>query len=299
VNIPLDFGQIELLAELGELNSISAASARIGLSQSAGSHALARLRVTLGDPLFVRTSGGLRPTPYGAGVARAAAEALRGLRESLEAGRSFDPTNTRRNFTVYMTDVGQTVFLPPLLAMFGGEAPAVSLGVAPIPAEGQAAALESGEVDVALGFFTTLTSGFRQRLLFRERYVCVTRADHPAFSRGMTLEAFYATGQAITTASGAGHRLLDHLLERQRIRRRVVLSVPQFLSLPLVIAESDLLVMVPSQLAEVFARLVPLKVMQPPIRIPAYDIRVYWHERYHHDAANRWLREQFIRMFHR
>ena len=115
VNIPLDFGQIELLAELGELNSISAASARIGLSQSAGSHALARLRVSLGDPLFVRTSGGLRPTPYGAGVARAAAEALRGLRESLEAGRSFDPTNTRRNFTVYMTDVGQTVFLPPLL----------------------------------------------------------------------------------------------------------------------------------------------------------------------------------------
>jgi len=299
VSVPLDFSQIELLAELGELNNISAASSKIGLSQSAGSHALARLRLTLGDPLFVRTSGGLRPTPYGAGVARAAADALRALRESLEAGRSFDPTNTRRNFTAYMTDVGQTVFLPPLLAMFGKEAPAVSLDVAVIPAEGQVAALESGEVDLALGFFTTLNSGFRQRLLFRERYVCVTRADHPAFAKGMRLEAFYATGHAITTASGAGHQLLDHLLERQRIRRRVVLSVPQFLSLPMVIAESDLLVMVPSQLADAFAKLVPIKVMEPPMRIPEYEIRVYWHERYHHDAANRWLREQFIRMFQR
>lgn len=289
--VSLDLRQLELLAALGELNSVSAAAVRIGLSQSAASHALAKLRRQLGDPLFVRTSAGLRPTTYGQSLARAGREALETLRLGLEGNRAFDAAATPRPFGIYMSDVGQTVFLPPLLSHLGSHAPGVTLRVSPIPTTQPGAALESGDVDVAVGYFTTLTSGFRQRFLFRERYVCVARADHPRFARGMSLDAFYAVPHAVTTSSGAGHRLLDRVLDSHKVQRRVTLAVPQFLVLPMVIAASDLMVIMPSQLAEAFSRLVPIKVMAPPIRIPAYDIRIFWHERYQNDPANRWLRD--------
>jgi DNA-binding transcriptional LysR family regulator len=289
--LSLDLTQLELLAALGDLASVSAAAARIGLSQSAASHALSKLRVLLGDPLFVRTSGGLRPTTYGLSVSRASRDALETLRLGLEGNRPFDPAEAPRAFGIYMSDVGQTVFLPPLLRHLGTHAPGITLRVSAIPAVEPGAALEVGDVDLAVGYFTTLTTGFRQRVLFRERYVCVARADHPRFARGMTLEAFYAVPHAVTTSSGAGHRLLERVLDSHKVQRRVVLAVPQFLVLPLVIASSDLMVIMPSQLAEEFARLVDIKVMAPPVRIPAYDIRIFWHERYHHDPANRWLRD--------
>ncbi len=296
-DLDLDLTQIVLLASLGELNSLSASANRIGVSQSAASHALARLRRQLGDPLFVRTPTGLRATPYGESLSRASQAALETLRIGLESNRPFDPRTSTRTFNVYMSDVGQMVFLPRLLAHLGREAPGVSVQVRPIPLENQGAALQSGEVDLALGYFTTLSGGFRQRLLFRERYVCVSRRDHPQFRRGMTREAFRAVPHAATTSSGMGHALLERALQRADLEPPRRLAVPQFMVLPLVIANSDLLVVMPSRLAEEFAKLVPIQLMPLPVKIPTYDIRVFWHERYHHDRANRWLRELFATLF--
>jgi len=198
-----------------------------------------------------------------------------------------------------MSDVGQTVFLPTLLAVLRSEAPNVRLRVSAIPPAQQAIPLESGEVDVAMGYFTTLTNGFRQRLLFRERYVCVTRADHPQFVQGMTLDAFRSVPHAVTTSSGVGHQSLERFLDSHQVRRRVTLAVPQFLVLPMVIASSDLMVIMPSQLGDAFAKLMPIRLMTPPVRIPSYDIRVYWHERFHEDPSNRWFRNLLVRLFQR
>lgn len=293
----LPLGTLRLVAALGRYGSLSAAARQVGLSQPAASHALARLRRALGDPLFVRTSRGMHPTPYGERLGRAIEQALVALRSGVEPHAVFDPATSRRVFSLYLSDVGQMVFLPRLLEYLKREAPGIALRVRPVPAQAPHALLESGEVDIAVGYFTTFAAGFFQRRLFRERYVCVARADHPAFARGMSLEAFSSVPHAWADASGMAHELLEQLFRRQKVRREIKLVVPQFMVLPLVIAATDLLVVMPGRLAEQFARLVPLKVMEPPVRVPSYDIRMYWHERFHRDAANRWLRQTFAALF--
>jgi len=288
--VNLEFTQIELMAALGEARSLSSAAIAIGLSQSAASHALARLRRELDDPLLVRTTNGMKATPYGEAAFQAAQQSLKALRQGLETAESFNAATSERSFAMHMSDIGQTVFLPPLLAHIGKAAPGLRLRVSPLPQHQPSVLLESGEVDLAVGYITTLKAGFRQRLLFTERYVCVTRADHPRFASGMTLEAFHEVPHAVTTASGSGHQILDRILQQHHSHRRVMLEAPHFLVLPFVIANSDLMVIVPSQLAEAFTQLAPLLVMEPPIPIPSYDIRMFWHERFHADPANRWLR---------
>jgi molybdate transport repressor ModE-like protein len=293
----LDITQITLLAELTRLGSVSAAARRIGLSQSAASHALAKLRQQLGDPLFTRTRDGLKPTPYGERLGKAASQAMDLLAEGLAATRTFDPKTTTRQFSFYLSDVGQMVLLPRLLAAVGEEAPAVTLRSAPIPLDDPAAPMISGEVDLAMGFFTNLTTGFRQTLLFRERYVCIVRADHPAFRSGMTLEALKDVRHAIADATGMAHVYVDECLAKHRVTRKEALRVPGFHVLPLIIANSDLLAFIPARLGASVAAHVPIKVFLPPVHIPPFDIRMYWHERYHHDHANRWMRRILVNLY--
>jgi DNA-binding transcriptional LysR family regulator len=295
----LDLTKIRLLAALADTRKLSAAAARLGLSQSAASHALAKLRDQLGDALFVRTATGLSPTPFGEQLAEAARAALHLLRDGLEANRRFDSKTTTREFTVFMSDVGQMVLLPKLLAFMKEEAPNAILRACPVPLEQPGAALASGEVDLAVGFFTTLVGGFRQSLLFKESYSCVVRTDHPGFAAGMSLEAFRAAARAMADATGMSHAVMEHQLARHGIHGTPKLRVPHFMVLPLVIAKSDLLVVMPSRLAETFSSLVPLKVMQPPVSLPEFDIGVYWHERFHDDPANRWFRRAFVKLFRR
>jgi DNA-binding transcriptional LysR family regulator len=184
-----------------------------------------------------------------------------------------------------MSDVGQMVLLPRLLAFMKEEAPNASLRACPVPLEEPGGMLASGEVDLAVGYFTTLVGGFRQSVLFQESYSCVVRADHPDFAAGMSLEAFRVAPRAMADATGMSHAVMEHQLARHGIHGTPKLRVPQFMVLPLVIARSDLLVVMPSRLAETFASLVPLKVMTPPVSLPVFDIAVYWHERFNATPA--------------
>lgn len=292
-----DLTEIRLLAELAELRKLSAAAARLGLSQSAASHALARMRNRAGDPLFTRTAGGFQPTPYGERLGAAAREALDVLMAGFATNPAFDPRTTTRRFTIYANDVGQTVLLPKLLAFLKKEAVGATIRASPIPLENPGAALAAGDVDLAVGFFDTLTTGFRQSLLFREHYVCAVRANHPNFRTGMTLEAFKSSEHAMADATGMAHAVIDRFLAKHRIQRNVALRVPGFHVLPMIIARSDLLAVIPSRLAQAFVSHAPIKVLPLPISIPPFDIRIYWHERYHHDPAIRWLRAAFVSLF--
>lgn len=293
----LDVRQISLLAELARLRSVSAASHSVGLSQSAASHALAKLRKQLGDPLFTRTSHGIEPTPYGERLGIAASEALNALRAGIASNRPFDPSTTTRRFNFYMSDVGQMVMLPALLAYLAKEAPGATVRTWPVPLENAGAGLASGEVDLAVGYFTNLTSGFLQSVLFREHYVCVVRANHPRFRNGMSVEAFAATQHAIADATGMAHAIIDRYLARNRIRRADTLRVPAFSVLPMIAAKTDLLAIIPSRLADAFAAHARVRILPTPVPIPAFDISMFWHARYHHDPTIGWLRKVLVHLF--
>jgi DNA-binding transcriptional LysR family regulator len=293
----LNFTQIRLIAELARLHSVSAAAQSMGLSQSAASHSLAELRKQLGDPLFARTEAGFQPTPYGERLGAAAREALEVLTAGLTSNRPFQARTATRQFNVYLSDVGQMVFLPPLLTFLKKEAPNASVRSVPIPMENPGLALSSGDVDLAVGFFTNLTTGFRQSLLFRERYVCAVDVNHPSFRAGMTLDAFVSTRHAIADATGMAHAVVDSVLAKHSIRRDAGLRVPGFHVLPTIIANSDLLAIIPGRLADTFAPHVPIKILPLPVPVPDFDVTMFWHERYDHDPANRWLRAAFTKLF--
>jgi len=293
----LHLTQVRLLAELLRLRSVSAASQCIGLSQPAASHALARLRKEFGDPLFTRTSKGFQPTPYGERLGVAAQEAVAVLVAGIAFNREFDPRKTTRCFNFYANDVGQMVFLPKLVGHLKRAAPGATARVWPIPLENPGVYLSSGDVDVAVGFFDNLTTGFRQSFLFRERYVCIVRPKHPKFAKGMTLEAFRTAEHAVAHSTGMAHAVIDQFLARHHVRRNVSVGVPGFHVLPMIIPNSDLLAVIPARLAEAYASHVPIKVLPMPVPIPPFDIRIYWHERYHNDPPIRWLRKVFIDLF--
>jgi DNA-binding transcriptional LysR family regulator len=293
----LDITQIRLLAELSRLRSVSRAAQRIGISQSAASHALAKLRKISGDPLFARTQDGLQPTPFGSRLSTASCEALDVLLSGLTASDQFDPRTTTRVFSFFMNDIGQTIFLPPLVKFLKQNAPGASARVLPVPLDNPGAAISSGAVDFAAGYFDNLTTGFFQSRVFHERYACIVRTGHPKFRSGMTLEAFEQAEHAIANATGMAHAVVDRYLAKHRVKRNVTLRVPGLHVLPMIVANSDLVAVIPWRLADAFAARLPIKVLPPPVAMSQFDVCIYWHERYQHDPAIRWMRRAFVALF--
>ncbi len=150
--------------------------------------------------------------------------------------------------------------------------------------------LESGDVDLALGFIPPLNTGFHRQRLFAEHFVCVARAEHPRIRKSLTLDDFRQEFHLAVKTSGTGHQALDVALDAQGIRCRVGLRVPNYLGVATLIANSDLLVTVPSRLASVISSLVEVRVFPPPFAIEPYVVMQYWHARADKDAGNRWLR---------
>ena len=293
----LRLNHLRLLDVLARSGNLSEAAEEVGLTQSAASHALASLRNELQDPIFVRTSEGMRPTPYGIQLVASVRDALQSLRAGLDRHLEFVPGTSSRTFNIIMSDVSQMLYLPRLLARLSAEAPGLTLRVHALPPKAPHLVLGSGDVDLAVGAFSNLVTGCRQKPLYREQYVCVVRQDHPCFEQGMTAEAFCSVRQAVVNPRGYVHERIDRWLARHKVPRTAKLYVPYFLSLPLVIAHSDLLVIMASRVAQMYAEILPLKIMPPPIELPAYDTRLFWHERLHRDPANRWLRGLYIDLF--
>jgi DNA-binding transcriptional LysR family regulator len=293
----LHLNQLFLVDALLSNTNLSEAAEQIGMSQSAASHALGRLRKQLGDPIFIRTAEGMQPTPYGTRLARHVREALHLLRDGLERHADFEPQASERTFNIIMSDVSQTLYLPKLLARLSREAPGVTLRITPVPTKAPHLILESGEVDLAVGTFTRIIAGCRQKRLYKEKYVCVARRDHPLVGDGMSTQAFCSVAHVLVDSKGYVHEQLDRILSQQEVPRKAKLQVPGFQSVPLVVARSDLVAIMASRLASVYAELLPLAIMPPPVILPSYDVKVFWHERFHRDATNAWLRGLFFELF--
>ncbi len=294
----LELSHIRLLARLIETRNLSRAARQMDLSPSAASHSLAKLRKLAGDPLFIAVSGGLMPTPFCERLGAAAKEALEILAAGLAVEPRFDPRTATKRFSIYLSNVGQLTFLPTLMAYLEQEAPGLRIRAVTIPVESPGKALASGEIDLAIGVFDNLVGGFHETPLGREPYVCLVRADHPSFRSGMSMEAFLETPHAIADSTGSAHHAaLDRAIDRSKVRRNVKLIVPEFAALPMLLPNSNLLVIVPQRLAALLAAHLPIKILPPPISIPPMSVAIYWHERYHLDPANQWLRQTFVKLF--
>jgi DNA-binding transcriptional LysR family regulator len=286
--VPRDARHLVLFDEIYRSQSMSRAAERLGLSQPTVSIWLAKLRRQLADPLFVRTSSGVRPTPRADALIGEVREALALLRGITGKTPGFDATSSRRVFRVAMTDASHITLLPPLLARLRADAPGAGLEIVPISAA-TGRALESGEADLAIGYIPGLEAGFHEQVLYTQDFVCLVSAGHPRIGATMTSRA-YRDEAHVGILSAASYTTLQTSLANQKIKRRVMLELPGFLGLATIVAGSDLIATVPRHIGETLATSGAVRVVPCPIRIAGFTVKQYWHERFHRDPAHRFLR---------
>ena len=287
----LDLNLLLVFHHLLREKRVSAVAAVLGMSQPAVSSALGRLRVSLGDELFLRTQRGMQPTPYALQLAEPVAAALDGLQQALNVRASFDPLVSERRFTLAMTDVGEMYFLPVLMDALAQTAPGVTLQVVAVTSASLKDDMASGRIDLALGLLPQLQAGFFQQALFRQPYVCLMRQDHPlAGAAELSLADFAAANHVRVVAAGTGHGRVDEALERQGLQRRIRLTVPHYVALGDVLGHSDLIATVPERFAGRVMGPFALTTRPLPLSVDGSVIHQFWHARLHKDPGHQWLR---------
>ena len=294
-----DLNLLRVLIALHRTRSVSKAAAALDLSQPATSLALGRLRKAFDDPLFVRSHAGMLPTPRCTELADAAAKSIADFSEHVQNEPAFDPATSRRDFVITTPDVGELQILPPLMAHLARQAPHCNLRSEPFAIADVAGALEDGRCDLALGLFPNLERPLLYaQQIFKQTIVCLVRADHPTVrSSRISMRRFLELSHAVVHPVGRSQELFEALLKERGHTRRVQLKTAHFLSVPSIIAATDMIATVPRTIAEYCIRRENLRIVEPPINIEPLPIRQFWHPRFHSDPAVRWLRESVVRVF--
>lgn len=293
----LDLRLLQVFDAVIQERSISRAAKRLNLAQPTVSNALGRLRLAVGDQLFVRTGRGMEPTPLAVRMAEPIRQSISLIKSVFIQAESFDPTESTRNFTLYLTDLGEAFFLPKLLAFTRKSAPNVKFTTLPMPDVNPQSALERGEVDLAIGNLPDFQSGFYQQRLFREHYICLVRKSHPRVNKTFTVKQFQNAAHAIVLPYGTGHGIVEQTLIKHGMKDQIALRAQNFLALPAIIENTDMVMIAPHSVASQFSTERQLSLIKPPIALPEFDIKQCWHERSHNDGGNKWLRNTIAALF--
>ena len=293
----IDLNLLVVFQQLIQQRRVARVAEQLGITQPAVSNALARLRKLLDDPLFTRTPAGMQPTPLAEQLAEPVARALELLHGALNQRSSFAPAHSERVFTIGMTDIGEIYFLPRLMDAIAQAAPGVSVSTVRNAAVKLKEEMEAGHVDLAIGLLPQLRSGFFQRRLFTQRYVCLFREGHRLDKRRVSLREFSAAEHVVVVSAGTGHGKVDELLERSGVRRTVRLTVPHFVAVGHILQHTDMVATVPERLAQALIEPFGLAFSAHPAKLPEISINLFWHAKVHKDPANQWLRDLLFETF--
>jgi len=286
----VDLNLLVALEALLQEQSVTKAAARIGRSQPAMSRALARLRQTFGDPLFVAVGRGLGPTPRALALRRQLAPILDDVRGLLEPP-DFDPGTATTEFRINAPDATVMLLLGDFLARVAEKAPQMNVTISSAAA-GQLDALGAGDIDLAVDTFVDAPDGFHRQSLFESHLVAVVRKHHPARRRTFDVPAFLAWPHIwIDTATS---RVLDAQLDRQGIHRRCSVRINSFFTGATIAANTDCVMVLPDKVASKACELAPLAMLPMPIKLPRLTLDQLWHPRRQHDASHIWLRNMIL-----
>ena len=286
--------QLKLFDALYQFRSITEVARRLEVPQPTLSRWLGQLRLHFRDPLFVRTSAGMEPTPEAQRVAAAVAQVLLIHREALRPVDSFVPSLSTRRFHIAASDFGHVLFLPKIQQALRESAPHMRLVAVGLGRRSLITELENGGVDLAIGGFPSLAAGVKEQTLFTCGHVCLVRAGHPAADalRARDLAVFKTMDHAIVSAHELGH--IHEAVEARLLEvcapERVRIVSESFIVSALLTLETDLVVTVPARLAEWFAARLQLRIVPAPLELPLFEVKQYWHERFDLDPPNVWLR---------
>lgn len=294
VNLPnVDLNLLKIFVTIMNEKSITGAGTRLGLTQSATSNALNRLRAHCQDPLFVRTSNGMEPTPFAAELFEPVSAALETIRQTFEQRTTFDPATSTRTFRIIQNNFGELQLLPSLVERLQSRAPHVRIVSLTIVREQYREALEDSTADLGVG---RLPPGqFVQRHLYEDSLVCLMRREHPIDV--LTIERFLSTPQLAFSETFQSELLVRRALLKKASERAIVMKVSSTAAVADVLVRSDLIAAVPARWFKGLHNRDAFRAVPLPFETERIHSHAFWHERNHHDPGHRWLRNQIAELF--
>ena len=301
----LDLNLLRVFDEVMAERSLTRAARNLSLTQPAVSNALRRLRDTLGDDLVVREGQGMAPTPRALALWPTVREALRQLQASLTPS-SFEPATATTAFVLAMADATAAELMPGLIDILEREAPGVTVRVLPLTTRDPRRLLDEGTVDLAVGHFPSVLAdlvvraqgdeavGFAYQRLYDGQYVCVMRAGHPLARGPLSLDKFCAARHMLVSFSGRPYGFIDESLAALGKKRQVVLTVNQFFTAGRVVANSNLLTVLPQHFVSVTGIADQLVLRPLPFDVAPVHVDAVWHSRMQTQSAHVWLRQAII-----
>lgn len=287
-----DLNLLRVLVAIHETGSVTAAAARLGISQPAASAALGRLRIILDDPLFVRQGLRMRATPKAMGIMGKTREVLDVIDHDILAPSSFDPAGAKGELFICLSEIGEVVLLPELYHRLRREAPGLVIRTVSLGPDELERALSEGVVDMAIGYFPDLAgAAIYQQRLFSHVLACMVGQDHPIEGARLTMAQFRQAEHLLVRDGSRTMEMYERYVQDQGIQRKVGLQMSHYLSVPGLVEETDLVVVLPRTIALGFTRNHRLRVLAPPPGFPRYDLKQYWHRRFHDDPRMKWLRQ--------
>lgn len=289
-----DLNLVTTFVTLYETQSLTITAERLFVTQPSISYALGKLREQFDDPLFVRSSQGMQPTRLAAQLYTGFKQAARCIDESVAEARKFEPGHSSRQFRLALSDLGEMALLPKLMGELNVLAPNIELEIIPLEIDQVGTWLNDGHIDAAICSRVISGSGLASKKLVSERYVCLMDAGHPRIGLDLTMEQFLAEPHVLVTRT-SGHGMAEDVLQKLGVKRRIKLRIPHFSVLPKIIPGTELLVILPSQIADSFCEMPltrPLKMLELPFDVPSFEVTLHWHSRSTQSTGLSWFFKQ-------
>ena len=286
-----ELADLKAVLALMEHGTVTRAAPVLGTTQSALSYHLDRMRKRFGDPLFVRIGNRMAATPFTQRLAEPAARVLRIMETEIGGLQSFDPATSTREFRIGMNELGAITLVPKLVRRLYELAPNAVLSPIQTNSDNLSSALESGELDIAAGFFATSDTRLFQQRLYQRDYVCIARRDHPTVGQTMSWKEFSLARKVHTGSIPVTTGWLETQLRKASFTPSVTMSTQHIAAIPFIVAASDMVAVIPRELHDLLSPIVALKTVRLPKAIPAITIRQYWHPRIASDPSVKFLRE--------
>jgi len=285
----IDLNLLRVFDAVYRARSVSRAANLLGLTQPATSQGLTRLRLLVKDALFVRAPGGVAPTPKAERLAVAVQSALATLEQALNEAEQFNPAQSAKVFRIHMSDIGEARFLPDLMVALRQLAPGVRLETSPLAGGNIAQALDSGRIDFAFGFLPTVKDTQRVQLL-KDRYIVLLRGGHPFIKRLRSGQALLDDLRQLEFVAVRTHSDTLRILQLLQLEDRLRLTTEHFMVLPSIVKGTDLGVVMPYNIANIFATEGGYAIIEPPFPLRDFMVSLHWSKRFEADPGNRWLR---------
>lgn len=295
--LTLDLNLLRVFDAVMTEQNLTRAAGHLAMTQPAVSNAIKRLRESLGDELLIRTAYGVKPTPRAEALWPSVRQALAAL-EAAVMPETFDVSKAQATFRMAMADATAAYWLPSLMRSIEAEAPGVNIRMVPLTTREPRPMLLRGDIDLAVGFFPGVAaqlsyetgSPIRHERLYSGQYVCVMRKKHPLAEGKLDLDAYCKANHLLVSFSGRAHGLVDEALAQIGRERRILLTVNQFFTAGRVVANSDLITVLPKHLMVSTGMTESLVWRELPFALPAVHLDMLWHERDGRSPAHRWLR---------